>query len=161
MGLIPSSRLGPNGPPHCPTFSPAGQGWLPDVEPVASCGTDGWLSLVRQKKNTALRIEISYQNVAESFEEGESHAFGFRRRFPAIADPLQHGLDRQVHAQLPVTIKHLQGVMDLLAQEHRGRRRAADAFDVPRQSYLEQVGDAGNLVHSHFWNYQNWDYRDG
>ena len=34
-------------------------------------------------------------------------------------------------------------------------------IDEPRQNYLEQTGDAGNTVHSHFWNYQNWGYSDG
>ncbi len=34
-------------------------------------------------------------------------------------------------------------------------------IDEPRQNYLEQIGEAGNMVHSHFWNYQNWGYRDG
>ena len=34
-------------------------------------------------------------------------------------------------------------------------------IDEPRQNYLEQTGDDGNIVHSHFWNYQNWGYRDG
>ncbi len=34
-------------------------------------------------------------------------------------------------------------------------------IDEPRQNYLEQTGDHGNTVHSHFWNYQNWGYEDG
>ena len=34
-------------------------------------------------------------------------------------------------------------------------------IDEPRQQYLEQTGVHGNTVHSHFFNYQNWAYRDG
>lgn len=34
-------------------------------------------------------------------------------------------------------------------------------IDEPRQNYLEQAGEHGNTVHSHFWNYQNWAYDDG
>jgi len=34
-------------------------------------------------------------------------------------------------------------------------------IDEPRQAYLAQTGAHGNLVHTHFWNYQNWGYRDG
>jgi len=29
-----------------------------------------------------------------------------------------------------------------------------------RQQYLAQTGEHGNTVHSHFWNYQNWGYKD-
>ncbi len=34
-------------------------------------------------------------------------------------------------------------------------------IDEPRQHYLQQTGVHGNIVHSHFFNYQNWGYKDG
>jgi hypothetical protein len=34
-------------------------------------------------------------------------------------------------------------------------------IDAPRQNYLPQTGEHGNLVHSHYWNYQNWGYQNG
>lgn len=34
-------------------------------------------------------------------------------------------------------------------------------IDTPRQSYLRQTGAHGNVVHAHFFNYQNWGYDGG
>ncbi|NLV44778.1 MAG: hypothetical protein GXY07_09785 [Candidatus Hydrogenedentes bacterium] len=34
-------------------------------------------------------------------------------------------------------------------------------INTPRQKYLEQTGAYGNVVHSHFFNYQNWGYKFG
>ena len=34
-------------------------------------------------------------------------------------------------------------------------------IDEPRQAYREQTGTNGNVVHSYFFNYQNWGYRFG
>jgi hypothetical protein len=31
----------------------------------------------------------------------------------------------------------------------------------PRQRYVQKIGVHGNTVHTHFWNHQNWIYRDG
>jgi DNA repair exonuclease SbcCD nuclease subunit len=34
-------------------------------------------------------------------------------------------------------------------------------IDYPRQSHLQRVGVHGNVVNSHFFNYQNWGYENG
>ena len=77
----------------------------------------------------------------------ESNVLLFDGRLPAIGDALDSGLDRQRDAQLPVTIKHLQGVMDLLAQEQVACGRRADPVDVPQfegqRAFQPEVQAAG------------------